>query len=1176
MGSFEHEEPVLALSTDKIELEVLEGQDYTGEFVISSQTDSAVKGLVYSSNPHMECLTPQFKGNEIRIRYQFHSEGFIEGDIQKGDFFIICNQGEYNLSFVVSVVRLYPKMSTGRIRNLSDFANLAREDYEEAYHLFVSGNFKNLIRRDEITERMLYEGLSGGMRSKTAMEEFLVSIRKKEAVHFYAKKNAYEFAGIIETEKEEIPLIKNQWGYLEITVSSDADFLVPLKQRLTTEDFVGSTCKLEYLIDPAKLHAGKNFGQLVLENAYQKEEVTVYVYQGSGRRADEHTREIREAKIELTKLYIGCRLKKIGTAMCAKRSLQVLNHLISLIPQDAAYAADMAWYELMRAQAFLLSGQRQEAEWILTDFKKNQKEKQTPLYGYYLYVCTLAEREPGYVDRLSRLVEEIYHLHSEDPMLFWIRLFLKEEFHTNPASRIRAIEQRVSDGFASPFLYLEAYYIFWQNPYLLTRLGDFEIQVLNWACRQEVFTKDLTLALPGLLGSVRTFEPLLYKVLEKVYAHDPGDELLAAICSYLVRTQRFSTRYHNWYEEGIAKDLRIAGINEAYLMSMDGRKIHRMPKMIQMYFRYDTSLPYKQKAALFVNIIAGKEEEPEIYRSYREVMERFAVEQIMEGHMDDNLAVIYAEVLDRGMIKKELVPSLAKILYTRKMTVFGQAVRAYVIHWQLKDIQVVPVIRGEAYFQVYTKDYVIVLEDASGNRYVKGMNYQLERLIRARTYFRKCLAYAPYETSFLLQYFADRNKSTMFLPEDKDYLLLLMKSEKLRKEYRASLYAQVLRFLEHLDETELFEAYLLPAPVTDCSRNDRIYCVEQLIACHQYELAYQYINRYGAGQLKPAALVPLCSYAIVSCEGEEDDFLISLTSYVFLQGKYDVTMLDYLVHYFGGTTKSMYRLWKACTAFEVDAFELEERLIVQMLYTSEFVERIEDVYASYCVHGGSDLVQKAFLNYFAYLYLVKQVVVPEQIFAGIRQMVCEEQEVADVAKLALLSYVVAEEEWTKEKEAVLLPLLHEFVDKKMYFGFYQKLPAAVQEQFYFYDKVFFEYRTAPGRRVLLHYRYENGDREFITEEMTDMFEGIFVKDFTLFIDESVEYYITENKGHETNVTESGRLTCHHVCDHSAKNRYEQLNAMLLEQTMGKEADLEAMMWQYDRHERLNGLLFHML
>ena len=154
-GKFDNNGPKLSLSTEKIELEVLEGKDETGSFVITSTNRVKMRGIIYSSNPRMECLTPQFEGEEVRIRYQFHSEGLIEGDIQKGEFFIVCNQGEYSLSFVVSISRLYADSSFGKIKNLDDFCRLAKENYDEAYRLFYSSNFKNLIREDK--DRILYE-----------------------------------------------------------------------------------------------------------------------------------------------------------------------------------------------------------------------------------------------------------------------------------------------------------------------------------------------------------------------------------------------------------------------------------------------------------------------------------------------------------------------------------------------------------------------------------------------------------------------------------------------------------------------------------------------------------------------------------------------------------------------------------------------------------------------------------------------------------------------------------------------------------------------------------------------------------------------------------------------------------------------------------------------------------
>ena len=226
-GKFDNNGPKLSLSTEKIELEVLEGKDETGSFVITSTNQVKMRGIIYSSNPRMECLTPQFEGEEVRIRYQFHSEGLIEGDIQKGEFFIVCNQGEYNLSFVVSISRLYADSSFGKIKNLDDFCRLAKENYDEAYRLFYSSNFKNLIREDK--DRILYEGLRMQPQSALVVETFLIASHHKKKVEVAFEETEKSFYGVQEQQKEQLEIQKPQWGAVRIHVSSDADFLIPGK-----------------------------------------------------------------------------------------------------------------------------------------------------------------------------------------------------------------------------------------------------------------------------------------------------------------------------------------------------------------------------------------------------------------------------------------------------------------------------------------------------------------------------------------------------------------------------------------------------------------------------------------------------------------------------------------------------------------------------------------------------------------------------------------------------------------------------------------------------------------------------------------------------------------------------------------------------------------------------------
>ena len=577
-GKFDNNGPKLSLSTEKIELEALEGKDETGSFVITSTNQVKMRGIIYSSNPRMECLTPQFEGEEVRIRYQFHSEGLIEGDIQKGEFFIVCNQGEYNLSFVVSISRLYADSSFGKIKNLDDFCRLAKENYDEAYRLFYSSNFKNLIREDK--DRILYEGLRMQPQSALVVETFLIASHHKKKVEITFEETEKSFYGVQEQQKEQLEIQKPQWGAVRIHVSSDADFLIPGKQIITENDFIGSTCFYEYYIDADAMHAGKNFGRLCFELPDQSFLYTVTASckeREEEREISEH-REAGQARTELMQLYIDYRLKRIVTGVWAKSSVELLDHLAILEPEEPMH-------RLMKAQALLINRQKQEASWILTDYKRECLDRTTPVWGYYLYLCTLMEREESYVDRLTEEIEQIFHHYPDDSMLFWILLFVKDEFYRNSSRRFKAIEQWIGRGCHSPYLYLEAYYLIWQDPYLLARLGSFEVRILYWTARWGIMTRDIAIQVAGLISEKKEYHPFLYHILEACYEVKPDDEMLTAVLGYLIRSQCFGAKYHHWYELGIEREIRITSLYEAYLLSLDGRKLERVPKMLQLYFQ---------------------------------------------------------------------------------------------------------------------------------------------------------------------------------------------------------------------------------------------------------------------------------------------------------------------------------------------------------------------------------------------------------------------------------------------------------------------------------------------------------------------------------------------------------------------------------------------------------------
>ena len=117
-GKFEYAKPELILSEEEVSFTVMEGDTYEGSFTIENMKGIKLRGLVYATHPRMEVLTPQFEGEQVRIRYQFNSFGLNEGLTETGDFVIICNQVKISLSFCASISKRYAQTTIGPVKNL--------------------------------------------------------------------------------------------------------------------------------------------------------------------------------------------------------------------------------------------------------------------------------------------------------------------------------------------------------------------------------------------------------------------------------------------------------------------------------------------------------------------------------------------------------------------------------------------------------------------------------------------------------------------------------------------------------------------------------------------------------------------------------------------------------------------------------------------------------------------------------------------------------------------------------------------------------------------------------------------------------------------------------------------------------------------------------------------------
>lgn len=1171
-GRFNGTKPILAFSEETIDLSVIEGRSEAGSFVIESTNQIKICGIVYSTNPRMECLDPHFEGEKVRIRYQFNSKGLTEGDTCEGKFVIVCNQIEYSLSFCARITRLYAEASTGAVKSLDDFTRLAASNWDEAYHLFYNRNFLNTIPYDNVYERLTYEGFACARPSGQNMEEFLIGVNKKQPVSISVDKSEEIFMASKEPQSGCFTITKDNWGYTEIRLRTDCEFIKLSKPVLTLDDFIGKTYLYEYIIDASAMHAGRNFGRIYIDGVYQSFtiDITAGVRDDDGSISDiAVTKDIKECMVGIMELYTSFRLKRIVTGVWANETISILNHLHALVP-------DEHMYELMKAQAFIINRQRQEAKWILDDFKHSNPDKKAPIWGYYLYLMTLLEREPSYVDNMTHEVELIFYENPDSVLLFWVLLFLRDQYFDDSAGKLKDIKYWVLRGCSSPYLYIEAYYLISQDPYLIKELSVFELRILSWAVKEKALTKELAGAIFEAVDLAGGFDNRVYELLTAAYEICPEAEYVGIICSYLIKGHKNDTCFHKWFELGIENKLRLTGLYESYLLTMDDRQISPVPKIIQMYFSFDNKLPYRKLAVLYNNIIAAKETEPEVYHKYRKAMGRFAMDQAQLRHIDDNLAVLYEDMLELGFINEELSAAFSDIIYTHKLIVFDKRiVRAIIYQNEMKEPQIVPVTDQCAYFELFSNDYVILFEDSRGYRYVKSISYRLQRLMDAEKYLDRCISLSPDRPQYIVSHFKHVRDYSDFTKDDLKLFKPVFYSESFSDSYKAVMGYRILKYCQLHDYEDYVRPFLQSINFDTLQKDARKYLIDMLVSNRLYEKAYDMAMEYGIDMLAAASKVVLCENAL-KVQHVDDDFMVQLAISAFKTGKYSDLVLKYLCENYTGPTDELINLWHAADKFSISSMKLDERILEQGIYTQIEPEKISDIFMEYYKRAGNEKLILAYISLVAHGYLHSGGCKADFIFDIIEKRFIGNRTLNDACQLALLKHFAEKTDITQAELEIEDTLLKYYIYNNMYFDFFARLDYRLLEKYFLYDKAFLQYESTPGAHVVLHYSRDEDGEEFNSEDMVEMYDGIYVKTFVIFFGELIRYYITEEHDNSIEVKESNRLTCNNIPGDNDHSRYNLINEMIISDTLSDETTLKSNIDEYKRLDAATKQLFKLI
>lgn len=731
-GDFKLSKPDIVFPETNICISVGEGEMYQGSFTIENRKDGDIRGLVYPSSFRVHCLEQGFDGNPVKIHYTYDSTGLKPGYVENSKITVVCNGGEYDIAFTAMIEKPYIMTEYGKIQTMSDFKHLAIKDFSEARRLFRSRHFYDVLKYEERRVKNLYDNMRKWSLDELALEEFLVGIKQKEKIYLTLSKGKMEYSNLSEDKKDSVEITKNTWGYVPIQVRTDGDFIKITNSECSTEDFVGNTMQLDYYIEKEKLHAGYNYGRIYVKTPYETLSMDVNV----------HQRVLRQDTNMMSGMIAGQGLKEYLAFLAGKmdvdtwveKAIRSTNELLQLEPENE-------YYSLLQAHIYLRVRREDEAKWILENgnFSRFAIGRKVEVSAYYQFLTALLKKDSVTVSRVLEELNRLYIKHPYSWQLLCMIINLDPKYR-NYSDRLRVLERQFFNGSNQVLLYAEAYVCFQEKVVLLHKLDSFEIQILNFAAKYKILTKELAVYAAELIAQQKKYNKKLVKILERAYAMYEDSRILNALCMQLIKGNKIGHEYFRWYEKAVQQELKIAQLYEYYMTSMDEKYVKSaFPRMVYLYFLHGVNLDYKKTALLYANILTYEKESGDIFQSYKNQMRDFAWGELRKRHINDSLRILYNRFIQEGELTTEDREALYDICHKYHVTTTQKDVKyVLVIERDGSVRQRVAYSEQGTYVYLFDKEARIVWEAKDGFHYIDSISYDVVRMFYEMRFMELC------------------------------------------------------------------------------------------------------------------------------------------------------------------------------------------------------------------------------------------------------------------------------------------------------------------------------------------------------------------------------------------------------------------------------------------------------
>lgn len=1182
-GMIDSAVPELALAQEQLEAVVPAGEVIRGEIVVDSANNLNIKGLVYSSHERVQIANNAFGGLRNRIAYEINGRFTEHGDTIEGSFYLVTNAGEREIPYSLRIQAGNTGDVYGTLSVPRDFGMLAKRDLESALRMFEYQDFTEAPFMKDARIRTIYEGLKGRAGRRNLLEEFLVALQVKEPVKLTLDTDKRIYRCVKEPVEGEIDIASSGWGYVSAGLEVDAPFIELSSRRITDQDFINGRCRIHYRIVPTKLHGGRNFGRIKIRSLGEK--FVIPIEAAGERRGDAKDRSQEERGMDKESLfrYLCLRLDYEAGAGEKDQLLSQLTrqteHLRAGFPEDERA-------RLLQAELLILNGKPENASMVLDEARDRileNRNKETDNHCFYQYLRIQIKPDRNQTDSLVRYIKKLLWEDGEvRPYLFLLLAKLDETMAQNPLKLYESMTSLFENRCSSPFLYAAACRLIEEHPDLLAHLGDFEIQTLNLGIQKGMVSARTALRAGGLALEIRHYRRLVKRLMLRLYEAYPQVRLLEAVCSTLIRGECKTEDAFKWYEKALSQGVNLTRLYEYFLYSLPDDYGHLLPKEVLLYFSYDKDLDSHSRSVLYRNILLYMKPGSPLYETYARYMEQFAMEELFGSRINSRMAVIYDHMIYKDMIDIRAAKVLPGILKSCRVRCGDSRMKYVIIRYEELEEEEAYLLEDQtAYVPVFSDRNVLLFQDAYGSRYLDIKHWKVPVMDKPEI-LEQC--YRLYPEHPMLRLMECRNILEHGVETDKQAELLeeAMVRMRLSPVFEASLLEAVTEYyckraVGEGEGTGGFNCtYLLQLDKKRLGVKQRQQICGTLISQNYLREAYDMIREYGSQYISPALLMKLCAKTILKRLFDQDDQLLRMAYHVFRDGAYDSVILDYLCEHFNGTGSQMYEVLIQGEKERVETYDMEERLLCQMLFTG-CCQQMDSVFELYMKRKTPrEMIVKAYFTQKSVMYFLENQDMDSRVFEYLKRAVAgilEKDKVPTIYLLALTRYF-STEEWVGEEDKTLCKsMMAVLLEEGLVFPYTRELSRHIPVPEDIMDKAMVEYRGKKDSRPELLVRILPEEPDWHSEDLKRVYQGIYVKQKVLFLGESMEYRIYDQGERGRILAAEGKLECDHKLEGKENSRFACLNEMGAALKNKDSALLSQVMEDYMKKSAALGRLF---